>query len=112
MTVTSAENPGGWADAWPDAPFVVVAAVAERQAFRMPAPAPVTAVAPEAGRVRKAQTGFGNNMMAPYRNVIRLHLLIFFFAFASFAELESFPVYAVVYAVYFFPWRMLGKGTA
>jgi hypothetical protein len=40
-----------------------------------------------------------------YVNVIRMHLLIFFFAGASFAGLESFVVYAVVYAVYFFPWR-------
>ncbi len=47
--------------------------------------------------------------MAPYKNVIRLHLLIFFFAFASFAKLESFWVYAVVYAVYFFPWRLVRR---
>jgi hypothetical protein len=48
--------------------------------------------------------------MEPYKNVVRLHLLIFFFAFAHFAHLESFVVYAVVYAVYFFPWRLLGFG--
>ena len=47
--------------------------------------------------------------MAPYKNVIRMHLLIFFFAFAHFAKLESFWVYAAVYAVYFFPWRLLKK---
>lgn len=44
---------------------------------------------------------------APYRNVVRMHLLIFFFAFAGIAGLESFWVYAVVFAVYFFPWRTL-----
>jgi hypothetical protein len=42
----------------------------------------------------------------PYRNVIRLHLLIFFFFFAAVLHLESFLVYAVVFAVYFFPFRM------
>jgi uncharacterized protein DUF6498 len=48
-------------------------------------------------------------MMAPYRNVVRMHLLIFFFAFAHFAGLDSFAVYAVVYAVYFFPWRLVRR---
>jgi hypothetical protein len=47
--------------------------------------------------------------MAPYKNVIRMHLLIFFFAFAHFMRLENFAVYAVVYAVYFFPWGLLKK---
>jgi hypothetical protein len=45
----------------------------------------------------------------PYRNVIRLHILIFFFFFAHFARLENFAVYAVVYAAYFFPWRLVRK---
>ena len=51
----------------------------------------------------------GIAMMTPYRNVMRMHGLIFFFAFAHFAHLDSFIVYAVVYAVYFFPWRLVGK---
>jgi hypothetical protein len=51
-------------------------------------------------------------MMIPYKNVIRLHLLIFFFAGAHFVKLDSFLVYAVVYAVYFFPWRLLKKQEA
>jgi hypothetical protein len=41
-----------------------------------------------------------------------MHLLIFFFAFAHFAGLDNFAVYAVVYAVYFFPWRMLTRRAA
>ncbi len=75
------------ADYWP---FVLVAAVAERQAFR-----------------RGSLMMKGGGLAAPYKNVVRLHLLIFFFAFAHFAHLESFAIYAVVYAVYFFPWRMM-----
>ncbi|QBG48899.1 hypothetical protein EGM51_16375 [Verrucomicrobia bacterium S94] len=46
-------------------------------------------------------------MIGPYKNVIRMHLLIFFFAGAHFMKLDHFAVYAVVYAVYFFPWREL-----
>jgi hypothetical protein len=41
-----------------------------------------------------------------------MHLLIFFFAFAHFAGLDNFAVYAVVYAVYFFPWRLLARPRA
>lgn len=97
-------------------PFVLVAAMAERSAFRLqPAESagpPDTAVTVEAIAARKAQTarkGGLNGLMAPYKNVVRLHLLIFFFAFAHFAELDSFLVYAVVYAVYFFPWRLVKR---
>lgn len=47
----------------------------------------------------------GDGMVAPYKNVVRLHLLIFFFAFAHFTQLDSLVVYVVVYAMYFFPLR-------
>ncbi len=93
-------------------PFVLVAAVAERQAFKVPMLNPRTedrAVTAGAIADRKSSFNAATNMMAPYKNVIRLHLLIFFFAFASFAKLESFWVYAVVYAVYFFPWRLVRR---
>ena len=97
--------------------FLPAAAIAERSAFRMPsAPSdpPDTTVTAEAIAARKARNtaaAFGQvGMMAPYKNVVRLHLLIFFFAFAHFAKLDNFLVYAVVYAVYFFPWRLLKKG--
>lgn len=97
-------------------PFVLLAAVAERGAFRPPPPsAPdtaVTAAAIAARKARKARQGGMTGIMAPYRNVIRLHLLIFFFAGASFARLDGFLVYAVVYAVYFFPWRLLRRPAA
>jgi hypothetical protein len=86
--------------------FLPAAVLAERAAFRTkPAGADDTAVTPDAIARRKDR---GDAMMEPYKNVIRMHLLIFFFAFAHFARLESFAVYTVVYAVYFFPWRLLG----
>ena len=52
---------------------------------------------------------FGQLFTEPYRNVMRMHMLIFFFFFAHFARLENFAVYAVIYAVYFFPWRLLRR---
>ncbi|HVU26005.1 MAG TPA: DUF6498-containing protein [Opitutus sp.] len=85
--------------------FVPLAFMAERQAFRK-RPPDDGAVTPAAIAQRKAR---GEPMMEPYRNVIRMHLLIFFFAFAHFARLENFATYAVVYAAYFFPWRLLQR---
>jgi hypothetical protein len=49
----------------------------------------------------------GEVMGRPYTNVVRMHLLIFFFGFCHILKIESFLVYAVVYFVYFFPWREL-----
>lgn len=92
--------------------FLPAAVIAERQAFRLD-PAPGVAMTETEGvgskraKKKKANNAFGEGLMAPYKNVIRLHLLIFFFAFAHFTKLESFLVYAVVYAAYFFPWRLV-----
>ena len=88
-------------------PFVLAAAVAEREAFHLePTPEAPPDPATAARNARRAMPG---GMMAPYRNVVRLHLLIFFFAFAHFTKLDRFLVYAVVYAVYFFPWRLIKR---
>ena len=54
-----------------------------------------------------ANNPVGDLMAGPYKNVIRMHLLIFFFAFCHFMKVDSFLVYAVVYSVYFFPWSTL-----
>ena len=94
--------------------FLPVAFIAERAAFRdTPAvkdDGSVTVEAIAARKARGAKGGMdGGALFAPYRNVVRMHLLIFFFAFASFTKLDNFAVYAVVYAVYFFPWSMLRR---
>jgi hypothetical protein len=90
-------------------PFVIIAAVAERAVFRAPPDTPPdTAVTPEAIARRKAQLGRSGVMVA-YKGVMKMHFLIFFFAFAHFAHLENFAVYAVVYFAYFFPWRLLRR---
>lgn len=69
-------------------PWLFVAAIAERRALwpRGPQPAEFSP-------------------FAPYTNVVRMHLLIFFFVGAMLAGLDGPLVYAVVYAVYFWPWR-------
>lgn len=53
-----------------------------------------------------------DQFLDPYRNVMRMHGLIFFFFLAHFAKLDNFVLYAVVYVVYFFPWRLVrGEGS-
>jgi hypothetical protein len=94
--------------------FLPVAFLTERRAFDGvgslgSAPTNDASVTAAAIAARKSRDTGMSGMMAPYRNVIRMHLLIFFFAFAHFAGLENFYVYAVVYAVYFFPWSLLKK---
>lgn len=79
--------------------FLPAAAIAERAAFRLN---------PD-GSAGVADTSMKPEDVAPYKNVVRLHLLIFFFAAAHFAKIDNFIVYAVVYAVYFFPWRLLKR---
>lgn len=90
--------------------FLPAAFIAERAGFaRQSAPRSKDdlAVTPAAIAIRKAANAKKGAMMAPYRNVLRMHGLIFFFAFAHFARVDGFLVYAVVYAVYFFPWRLV-----
>jgi hypothetical protein len=92
--------------------FLPAAFLAERAGFlRTPETlADDLSVTPAAIAARKARNARrGGAMMAPYRNVVRMHGLIFFFAFAHFAHVGGFMVYAVVYAVYFFPWRLVTK---
>lgn len=89
--------------------FLPAAFIAERAGFvsKPKTSADDLSVSAEAIAKRKARNAAGGEMMAPYKNVIRMHLLIFFFAGASFVKLDSFLVYVVVYAVYFFPWKLL-----
>ncbi len=74
-------------------------------ALQPPGTARATTPPDEAPRRKPAPQGLNEAMVRPYANVIRMHLLIFFFAFCHAVKLDSFIVYAVVYAVYFFPWR-------
>jgi hypothetical protein len=54
----------------------------------------------------------GNDFFVePYKNVARIHLLLFCIFLARFAGLENFGMYAVIYVVYFFPWRLVRGGS-
>lgn len=54
----------------------------------------------------------GSGIIEPYQNVLRLHVLIVIFALLHFIKLESYSVYAGVYAINFFPWkRVFGRQT-
>lgn len=89
--------------------FIPVAALAERQAFRIAArKAPGQAEGTPAKGSKPANEG----VLEAYKNVVRMHMLIFFFAFAHVAKLDNFITYAAVYAVYFFPWRLVFKPKA
>lgn len=63
------------------------------------------------GTINRSSDIFKDPFKRPYANVVRMHLLIFFFAACHFLHMESFVVYAVVYFVYFFPWRLLKRNT-
>lgn len=90
--------------------WLPVAFLAERAGFAAPTKTqpPDLAVTPEAIARRKAGA-MNAGMMRPYQNVIRMHLLIFFFAGAHFLKIGNIIVYAVVYAVYFTPWGALRR---
>lgn len=94
--------------------FLPMAIVAERAGFAKVAPAAgrVVSAMGDARARATAMRARASGFVAPYANVVRLHLLIFFFAAVHLAGLESFAVYSVVYAVYFFPWRLLRRGDA
>ena len=51
------------------------------------------------------KTSLHDPLYRPYLNIWRMHILIFFFAFCHALKMESFFIYAVVYLVYFFPWK-------
>jgi hypothetical protein len=90
-------------------PFLPSAFIAHRAVFlRKP-----FSLEPKSLAAQIANPGkLGSLFTEPYRNVIRLHMLIFFFFFAHFAKLENFAVYTVIYAVYFFPWRLVRRQPA
>lgn len=96
--------------------FLPASFLAERAAFMAPpAQGPVdVSVTASAIAARKAANAAKpvSAMVLPYQKVMRMHLLIFFFAFAHYAGLDNFAVYAVVYAVYFFPWRLVSRRSA
>ncbi len=102
--------------------FLIPAIIAERQHVFMPLIKAVKAMRTDgtpdfpiggtAAQKKRKSHPVGDAMGRPYINVIRMHLLIFFFAFAHILKLDSFLVYAVVSFVYFFPWSEVRKRRA
>lgn len=64
----------------------------------------------------EASASMKNFIGRPYLNVMRMHFLIFFFAFAHLLKVDSFTTFAIVYSLYFFPWqearKAVGRGRA
>lgn len=100
--------------------FLIPAIVAERHYIFLPISRAVMTVhtqiatdhpIEETAVDQKGKRGelIGDAMGRPYINVIRMHMLIFFFAFSHAIKLDSFLVYAIVYLAYFFPWSEIKK---
>ena len=93
--------------------FLPSAFLAERSMFARRAAKPEgrPSVTAEAIAERKRVNAMRSStaLSEPYRQVMRMHFLIFFFFFAHMAHLENFALYATVYAVYFFPWRIVRR---
>jgi hypothetical protein len=53
-----------------------------------------------------------SRVTGPYLQVMRMHVVIIAFSAAHAAQRESFGVFAVIYALYFFPWRLLRRDAA
>ena len=115
------EVPGGGKVAWADNSvylevfrrywiFLPSAFLSHRAAFRKPVSGDIDQVL--GSFTTKGSKGTKGNrgrelFVEPYRNVLRMHGLIFFFMFAHFTGLDNFLVYLVTYVVYFFPWRLV-----
>jgi hypothetical protein len=50
-----------------------------------------------------------SRVSGPYLQVMRMHVVIIAFGAVHAAQRESFAVFAVIYALYFFPWRLLRR---
>jgi hypothetical protein len=53
-----------------------------------------------------------SRVFGPYLQVMRMHVVIIAFSALHAARRESFAVFAAVYALYFFPWRLLRRDAA
>jgi hypothetical protein len=50
-----------------------------------------------------------SRVSGPYLQVMRMHVVIIAFSALHVAQRESFAAFAVIYALYFFPWRLLRR---
>jgi hypothetical protein len=92
-------------------PFLPAAFVGERAIFTRAAPAPAARRRPRGtpSRAKAALDANSGSMMEPYKNVMRMHLMIFLFVGAIVLHFDNFRTVALIYAVYFFPWSLLAR---
>ena len=48
-----------------------------------------------------------SRVSGPYLQVMRMHVVIIAFSALHAAQRESFAAFAAIYALYFFPWRLM-----
>ena len=53
-----------------------------------------------------------SRVAGPYLQVMRMHAVIIAFGALHSVQRESFTAFAVIYALYFFPWRLLRRGAS
>lgn len=87
--------------------FIIPAVIAEREHLIAPIIGARRMVREEEGESKSEVAQ--DFLFRPYLNVVRMHILIFFFGLAHAFKIDSFLVYAVVYFVYFFPWSEFRK---
>jgi hypothetical protein len=82
-----------------------------QRTFNTPSAPPDVSVTAEAIARRKAANlhKAPPRIAAPYVRVMRMHVLIILLGGVHAARLDGFAVYAFVYALYFFPWRLLRR---
>jgi Family of unknown function (DUF6498) len=54
----------------------------------------------------------GSRVSGPYLQVMRMHVVIIAFGALHAVQRESFAAFAAIYALYFFPWRLLRRSAA
>ncbi|MEM6279963.1 MAG: DUF6498-containing protein [Verrucomicrobiota bacterium] len=85
--------------------FLIPALIVERKNLLKPFRKDLSPEEEEPSHLEDRKKDFTEDLFAgPYKNVIRMHLLIFFFAGCHLLKVDSFVIYAVVSTVYFFPW--------
>ena len=75
-----------------------------------------TMLGPDGKPTRRPESATESRVFGPYLQVLRMQVVIIAFGAVHAARRESFLVYALIYAVFFFPWRLvrdqMGSGTS
>lgn len=61
---------------------------------------------------RRPESAADSRIAGPYLQVMRMHVVIIAFSALHAVQRESFTAFAAIYALYFFPWRLLRRHKA